>query len=408
MSNDKDTPNDGGSAKKKGSGAKKPTSRVRPTPPSPNLAISSSPAAARPPLPAIAPSPLSEMPVPASPQAPTPPAAPRPPLAPRAPVAETQATGKRDGSKKVGLLVGREWSFPPKFIEEVTGRAEGVVVDFVKLGAEHMDDPCEYSVIIDRISHEVPFYRTYLKHAVLQGCTVVNNPFMWSADDKFFGASLITKLGLASPKTAVLPNKSYIPGIIPTESLRNLKYPLDWKALVEYVGMPCILKDAHGGGWKEVYVCRSIEELIHHYDNSGLLTMVVQEFIEWDQFIRCLCIGQQDVLPMKYDPRERRYLVEHDHLNKELGGRIVGDALTIVRALGYDMNSIEFAVRKGVPYAIDFMNPAPDMDIYSLTPHYFEWAVKHMAEMAIRLAKNPRQKAADLKWSSMFTATRSG
>ena len=408
MSNDKDTPNDGGSAKKKGSGAKKPTSRVRPTPPSPNLAISSSPAAARPPLPAIAPSPLSEMPVPASPQAPTPPAAPRPPLAPRAPVAETQATGKRDGSKKVGLLVGREWSFPPKFIEEVTGRAEGVVVDFVKLGAEHMDDPCEYSVIIDRISHEVPFYRTYLKHAVLQGCTVVNNPFMWSADDKFFGASLITKLGLASPKTAVLPNKSYIPGIIPTESLRNLKYPLDWKALVEYVGMPCILKDAHGGGWKEVYVCRSIEELIHHYDNSGLLTMVVQEFIEWDQFIRCLCIGQQDVLPMKYDPRERRYLVEHDHLSKELGGRIVGDALTIVRALGYDMNSIEFAVRKGVPYAIDFMNPAPDMDIYSLTPHYFEWAVKHMAEMAIRLAKNPRQKAADLKWSSMFTATRSG
>jgi carbamoylphosphate synthase large subunit len=231
---------------------------------------------------------------------------------------------------------------------------------------------------------------------------------MWSADDKFFGASLITKLGLASPKTAVLPNKSYIPGIIPTESLRNLKYPLDWKALVEYVGMPCILKDAHGGGWKEVYVCRSIEELIHHYDNSGLLTMVVQEFIEWDQFIRCLCIGQQDVLPMKYDPRERRYLVEHDHLSKELGGRIVGDALTIVRALGYDMNSIEFAVRKGVPYAIDFMNPAPDMDIYSLTPHYFEWAVKHMAEMAIRLAKNPRQKAADLKWSSMFTATRSG
>jgi len=408
MDNDKGTPNDGGGAKKKGTAAKKTTSRVRPTPPSPNLAISSTPDAARSPQPAVAPSPLSEMPVPASPQAPTPPAAPRPPIAPRAPVAETPAAGKRDGSKKVGLLVGREWSFPPKFIEEVNGRAEGVSVDFVKLGAEHMDDPCEYSVIIDRISHEVPFYRTYLKHAVLQGCTVVNNPFMWSADDKFFGASLITKLGLASPKTAILPNKSYIPGIIPTESLRNLKYPLDWKALVEYVGMPCILKDAHGGGWKEVYVCRSIEELIHHYDNSGLLTMVVQEFIEWDQFIRCLCIGQEDVLPMKYDPRERRYLVEHDHLSKELGGRIVRDALTIVRALGYDMNSIEFAVRGGIPYAIDFMNPAPDMDIYSLTPHYFEWAVKHMADMAVRLAKNPRQKAADLKWSTLFTASRAG
>jgi carbamoylphosphate synthase large subunit len=281
-------------------------------------------------------------------------------------------------------------------------------VEYVKLGGTSMDEPVPYAVIFDRISHEVPYYRTYLKHAVLQGCTVVNNPFMWSADDKFFGASLITKLGLASPKTAVLPNKGYIPGIVPSESLRNLKYPLDWKALAEYVGMPCILKDAHGGGWKEVYVCRSIEELIHHYDNSGLLTMVVQEFIEWDQFIRCLCIGQEDVLPMKYDPRERRYLVEHDHMGADLGARIVRDALTIVRALGYDMNSIEFAVRGGIPYAIDFMNPAPDMDIYSLTPHYFEWAVKHMADMAVHLAKNPRRKAAELKWSSFFTASRAG
>jgi hypothetical protein len=337
----------------------------------------------------------------------TPPAA-RPPVSSQVPATKPATTSKGDRVRKVGLLVGREWSFPPKFIDEVNGRDEGVIAEFVKLGAERMEDPCEYAVIIDRISHEVPFYRTYLKQAVLEGCSVVNNPFMWSADDKFFGASLITKLGLASPKTAVLPNKSYIPGIIPTESLRNLKYPLDWKALAEYVGMPCILKDAHGGGWKEVYVCRSLEELIHHYDNSGLLTMVVQEFIEWDQFIRCLCIGQQDILPMKYDPKERRYLVEHDHLSPELGTRVVKDALTIVRALGYDMNSIEFAVRGGIPYAIDFMNPAPDMDIYSLTPHYFEWAVKHMADMAIRLAKNPRQKAAELKWSGLFTASRAG
>jgi hypothetical protein len=321
------------------------------------------------------------------------------------------APAVRSGSgapKKVGLIVGREWSFPPKFIEEVNGRDQGVVAEFVKLGGEHMDEPVDYSLIIDRISHEVPFYRTVLKHAVLQGVTVVNNPFMWSADDKFFGASLITKLGLASPKTAVLPNKSYIPGIVPSESLRNLKYPLDWKALAEWIGMPCILKDAHGGGWKEVYVCRSLEELIHHYDNSGLLTMIVQEFIEWDQFVRCLCIGQEEILPMKYDPKERRYLVEHEHLAPALGERIVNDARTIVRALGYDMNSIEFAVRGGVPYAIDFMNPAPDMDIYSLTPHYFEWTVEKMADMAIRYAKAPRKQAADLKWSGMFTASRAG
>jgi|SRR5579859_2115191 len=307
---------------------------------------------------------------------------------------------------KVGLIVGREWSFPPAFIEEVNRRDEGVVAEFVMLGGIPMDEPCPYAVIIDRISHEVPFYRAYLKQAALQGTTVVNNPFMWSADNKFFEASLATKLGVASPKTVLLPNKDYIPGIIHPDSLRNLVYPLNWQEIVDYVGLPCVLKDAHGGGWKEVYICHSLDELLEHYNQSGLLTMVVQEFIQWDQFVRCIALGQEEVLPIKYDPRERKYFVEHDHLSPELGHRIVEDTLKLVRALGYDMNSLEWAIRDGIPYAIDFMNPAPDMDLYSLTPHYFEWAVTHMADMAIRLAKEPRPQQRDLRWDTLFTEHR--
>ena len=306
---------------------------------------------------------------------------------------------------KIGLIVGREWSFPPAFIEEVNRRNEGVVAEYVKLGAPSMDEPAEYRVIIDRISHEVPFYRTFLKHAVLRGTTVVNNPFMWSADDKFFGATLATSLGLASPRTVVLPNKEYIPGIVHTESLRNLVFPLDWQAVVDHVGLPCILKDAHGGGWKEVYVCRSLDELLHHYNHSGLLTMIVQEFIVWEEFVRCLCIGRRDILPMKYDPKERRYHPERDFLPPALLQRIVDDSRTLVGALGYDMDSMEWAIRDGVPYAIDFMNPAPDMDIYSLTPVHFEWAVTHMADLAIRLAK-ARPAAAAPSWESFFKGAR--
>ena len=309
---------------------------------------------------------------------------------------------------KIGLIVGREWSFPPAFIEEVNSRNEGVTAEFVELGAPAMDEPCPYAVIVDRISHEVPFYRTYLKQAVLQGCQVVNNPFMWTADDKFFGAALATRLGIAHPKTVVLPNREYIPGIVHDESLRNLRYPLDWQGIADYIGMPCILKDAHGGGWKEVYVCRSLEELIHYYNTSGLLTMIVQEFIEWDQFIRCICLGQEVVMPIKYDPRERKYHVEHDHLSPELGRRIVEDSLKLVRALGYDMNSMEWAVRDGIPYAIDFMNPAPDMDLYSLTPHYFDWVVKAMADMTINLAKNPRPQVREAGWAQLFAGSRHG
>ena len=308
---------------------------------------------------------------------------------------------------KVGLLVGREWSFPPVFIEEVARRDVGVTAEFVTLGGTSMDEPSPYAVIVDRISHEVPYYRTYLKHAVLSGATVVNNPFMWSSDDKLFDASLATKLGVASPKTIALPNREYIPGIKHDESLRNLQYPLDWQAIVDYIGMPCILKDAHGGGWKDVYVCRSLDELIHNYDDSGQLTMIVQEFIEWDQFIRCLALGQRDVLPMKYDPRERKYLVEHEHLAPTLGARIVKDSLTLMRALGYDMCSLEFAVRDGIPYAIDFMNPAPDMDVNSLTPHYFDWAVQGMADLVIRLAKE-KSPSRDLRSGEYLLGRREG
>jgi len=302
---------------------------------------------------------------------------------------------------QVGLIVGQEWSFPPKFIEEVNRRDRGVVADYVKLGVTAMDAPSTYAVLIDRISHEVPFYRSYLKHAVLQGVTVVNNPFMWSADDKFFGATLATQLGVASPKTMVLPNKDYIPGISHRESLRNLAFPLDWDAVVRDIGLPCILKDAHGGGWKDVYICRTREELLAHYNESGLRTMIVQEFIEWEQFVRCVCIGQQDVLPIRYDPKARAYIVDPDYLDVALRDRIVNDSLTLVRALGYDMNSIEWAVKDGVPYAIDFMNPAPDFDVNSLTPEYFEWVLQHMADLAIRLVTH-RPAAREFHWQAMF------
>ena len=304
-------------------------------------------------------------------------------------------------TKRVGLLVGREWSFPPAFIDEVNRRDQGVTAELVSIGAVAMDQPCPYDVIVDRISHEVPFYRTYLKQCVLEGAAVVNNPFMWTADDKFFGAALVTRLGVQSPKTWALPNKDYIKGIDRQESLKNLQL-VDWDGLVRQLGLPCILKDAHGGGWRDVYVCHTLEELIRNYDESGLLTMVAQEFIHFDQFVRCMCLGQEEILVMQYDPKARRYIVDRDYLAPALHARVVRDCRTIVRALGYDMNSIEFAIRDGVPYAIDFMNPAPDMDIYSLTPAYFEWVVTHMADLVIRLAQGGRRQVEQLGWAGLF------
>src|SRR5262245_33243346 len=303
---------------------------------------------------------------------------------------------------KIGLLVGREWSWPPRFLDEVNSRNAGVVAEYAPLGGTRMDEAVDYAVLIDRISHEVPYYRSYLEYAVLQGVSVINNPFMWTADDKFFEAGLAVKLGVAHPKTVVLPNKDYVPGIVHQESLRNLTFPLDWDRLLEYIGLPCVLKDAHGGGWRNVAICRSLDELWYHYNQSGLLTMVLQEYIDFDGYFRCLCLGQEDVLVMKYDPKGRKYLKETDHVETPLGRRVRSDTVKLMKALGYDMCSAEFAVRDGVPYAIDFMNPAPDMDINSLTPKFFEWAVAHMADLAIRLAREPRPQAKEMRWGRMF------
>jgi hypothetical protein len=292
--------------------------------------------------------------------------------------------------RRIGIIVGREWSWPPAFLDEVNRRQAGVVAEFVTLGTPALDDLLAYDVIIDRISHEVPFYRSFLKHAQVRGVRVINSPLMWTADDKFFGATLAEALGIRSPRTMLLPNREYIPGINHDESLRNLAYPLDWQRVVDTIGLPCILKDAHGGGWRDVYVCHSLDDLLTHYNASGLLTMIVQEYIEWDEFVRCICIGRHHVAPIRYDPRERRYHDSLDYLPRATLREIVRQSRRLVRALGYDMNSIEWALRDGVPYAIDFMNPAPDFDINSLGPRWFEWAVTRMADVAIDLALEER------------------
>jgi len=305
---------------------------------------------------------------------------------------------------KIGLLVGREYSFPPAFIERVNtlGKEQGVTAEFVKLTGTKMGDPSGYRVIVDRISHEVDYFRAYLKHAVLEGTYVINNPFWWTADDKFFNYSVAKRLGVAVPKTVVLPQKSYPADIdLNAESLHNLGYPIDWDGLLDYVGRPAILKPYSGGGWKHVYKVHDRDELIHAYDGTGPYCMTLQEFIRFDKYVRCFTFAKTDIVPVAYDPHERRYLVDHAYLSPELGARVVRDAQTLNMALGYEMNTIEFAVQDGVPYAIDFLNPAPDFERDRITPHYFEMAVERMARLAIDRALNGEPQQSWPKWAEM-------
>jgi hypothetical protein len=287
---------------------------------------------------------------------------------------------------KVGLMCGREFSFPPAFVERVTalGKKDGVVGEMVRLRGTKMGEAAGYRVIVDRLSHEVDYYRGYLKHAVLEGTYVINNPFWWTADDKFFNYSVAKKLGVAIPKTVLLPQKSYPADVdINSESLRNLEYPVDWEGLLDYVGRPAILKPFSGGGWKHVYKVDNVQELLSAYDQTGPYCMTLQEFIDFDQYVRCFTFGKMDIVPVHYDPKARQYVVKHDYLSSDLGARVVRDAQTLNQALGYEMNTVEFAIKDGVPYAIDFLNPAPDFERDRITEFYFKEVVERMAKLVI-------------------------
>ena len=305
----------------------------------------------------------------------------------------------------VGLLCGREYAFPPAFIAKVNqlGKKDGVAAEFVKLGGTCMGEAARYRVIVDRISHEVDYYRGFLKHAVLQGTYVINNPFWWTADDKYFNYAVAAKLGIAIPKTILLPQKGYPSDVdITAESLHNLEYPIDWDGMLDYVGRPAILKPYSGGGWKHVYKVHNKQELIEAFDKTSPYCMTLQEFIDFDRYVRCFTFGKSDIVPVHYDPKERRYHVDHEYLTPQLGSRIVKDAQTINQALGYEMNTIEFAIKGDVPYAIDFLNPAPDFERDRITEFYFEMAVEKMARLVIDRALNGAASNPWPRWEEML------
>jgi hypothetical protein len=308
-------------------------------------------------------------------------------------------------TQTVGLLCGREYSFPSAFIQRVNqlGAPHGIGADMVKLGGTKMDEPAAYRVIVDRISHEVEYYRGAMKHAVLQGTYVINNPFWWTADDKYFNYSVMSKLGVAIPRTVLLPQKGYPADIdLTEESLHNLIYPVDWDGLLDYVGRPAILKPYSGGGWKHVYKVNDKRELLEAYDRTAPYCMTLQQFIHFDSYVRCFTFGKTDITPVAYDPRARRYLVEHEYLSAEVGARVVRDAQTINLALGYEMNTIEFAIEDGVPYAIDYLNPAPDFERDRITPFYFSHVVEKMSHLVVDRALNGHPAQCWPRWEEML------
>ena len=311
--------------------------------------------------------------------------------------------------KKIGILYGQESTFPPAFIDRVNTRSSGEFrAEPVRIDKVLQGEPCGYDVVIDRISQDVPFYRGWLKNAALTGTAVVNNPFWWSADEKFFNNALATKIGVSVPRTVLLPSHDHPPDTN-GNSFRNLAYPLDWQGIFEYVGFPAYFKPFAGGGWKNVYKLHHPDEFFRAYGETGQLVMMLQEEVVFEHYFRCYCIDQRKVRIMPYEPRNPFHLRYQTTWNapRELLERIEHDVLKLNEYLGYDFNTVEFAVRKGEPLAIDFCNPAPDADVNSVGRENFDWVVNAAAEMVIRKAQEHVPGRNNLSWGK-FVRTGAG
>jgi glutathione synthase/RimK-type ligase-like ATP-grasp enzyme len=305
--------------------------------------------------------------------------------------------------KKIGILHGMERSFPEAFVEYINKaglkdiKAEPVLIDMVQ---QSVGD--DYAVIIDRISQDVPFYRAYLKNAAISGTAVINNPFWWSADEKFFNNALAVKIGVPVPKTVILPSHER-PTDTSDSSFANLKFPLSWEKIFEHIGFPAYMKPHAGGGWKSVYKLNNMDDFFKSYSETGQLVMMLQEEIIFEDYFRCYCLGRKYVRIMQYEPRNPhhlRYQSNNGPASAKLLKQVHDYVLQLCNALGYDFNTVEMAVRNGVPYAIDFCNPAPDADVKSVGQENFDWVVEHASKMAIERAQAQKPGKDNLTWGT--------
>ena len=302
--------------------------------------------------------------------------------------------------KKIGILHGKERSFPNAFVDRINSKnPDGIIAESVSISKVVQGEPSGYAVIVDRISQDVPFYRAFLKNAAISGTAVINNPFWWSADEKFFNNALATKIGVPVPKTVILPSRN-LPADTSDESFANLAFPLDWEGIFNYVGFPAYMKPYAGGGWKSVYRLEDARDFYEKHNETGQLVMLLQEEIVFDEYYRCYCIGGKHIRIMPYEPRNPfhlRYTASFSPSIERLK-QMEDIVYRINQYLGYDFNTVELAIRDGVPYAIDFGNPAPDAEQSSVGMDNFEWVVETAANYAIERALEHKPDTDNLTW----------
>ncbi len=321
-------------------------------------------------------------------------------------------------TRRIGLSLGADLCWPLCF-EAIMQRLDLKLklgrdtvrfdVDRVTIEPFDLRQPCEYDLVVDRLTHWYAVSREWIKKAIiLDGLYVFNNPWSIQSMEKHTTYCAMMKLGLPVPETWLLPPKAYEPKADLEPTLKRYARLFDLADVGTRLGYPMFMKPYDGGGWTGVSRIVDEKSLRAAYEASGTHVMHLQRAVEpHDLFVRCIGFGPQTRV-IRYDPSaplHDRYTLDRDVLPAEEAAVMRDMTLTINGFFGWDFNSCEALRREGVWHPIDFANACPDSQVTSLHYH-FPWLVKANLKWSIFCAATRRPMRQNLDWAPYYDAAR--
>ncbi len=288
---------------------------------------------------------------------------------------------------------------------EMDGDTLRFEVDRLNIEPFSLRQPCEYQVVIDRLTHWFHTSREWIKKSILMNdLYVFNNPWSLQSMEKHTSYSAMMRLGFPVPDTWLIPPKSYQESPDLQSTLRRYAKFFDLGKIGEELGYPLFMKPYDGGAWVGVSKVDDRDALLSAYEESGIRVMHLQHaVVPYDRFVRCLGLGPQ-VRYINYKPDaplHDRYGLERDFLETREEKMLKDMTLTINAFFGWDFNSCEALLKAGTWHPIDFANGCPDSQVTSLHAH-FPWLIKANLRWSLFCAATRRKMPLDLDWSDYF------
>ena len=317
-------------------------------------------------------------------------------------------------TKRIGLSLGADICWPICF-ESLLHKLDLAIpygkdtlkfqVDRVQIEPFDLQQPCNYDVVIDRLTHWYHTSREWTKKSIVaDDLYVFNNPWTLQSMEKQTTYCAMMRLGFPVPKTWLIPPKEYIESADLAATLRRYAKLFNLGDIGDEIGYPLFMKPYDGGAWVGVTAIKDREALLAAYEQSGTRVMHLQKGVQpHDAFVRCVGLGPQWRF-VNYDPDaplHDRYRMETDFLSTEDEIRLSQMTMVINAFFGWDFNSCESLRSNGIWHPIDFANACPDSQVTSLHFH-FPWLIKANLRWAIYCAATDRQMKTDHNWQAYF------